>query len=118
MASSSDEQPKPPEPPAAAVAVATTAVPQSHAEWAASMQAFYAAGGNPYAAWPAQVRRQGPNFGRGGETREGFLTLLCFSAPHGGGGGLRGSLRHAGALPHVPPGGRHGLLCARVHGRG
>uniref|UniRef100_A0A453BGZ3 Uncharacterized protein n=1 Tax=Aegilops tauschii subsp. strangulata TaxID=200361 RepID=A0A453BGZ3_AEGTS len=55
MASSSDEQPKPPEPPAAAVAVATTA-PQSHSEWAASMQAFYASGGHPYAAWPAQVR--------------------------------------------------------------
>ncbi|KAM3385526.1 hypothetical protein ACQJBY_009389 [Aegilops geniculata] len=53
MASSSDEQPKPPEPPAAAVAVATAA-PQSHAEWAASMQAFYASGGHPYAAWPAQ----------------------------------------------------------------
>ncbi|KAM0886674.1 hypothetical protein ACQ4PT_029542 [Festuca glaucescens] len=47
MASSSDEQPKPPEPPAAAV-------PQSHAEWAASVQAFYASGGHPYAAWPAQ----------------------------------------------------------------
>uniref|UniRef100_M8BQE9 DNA-binding protein EMBP-1 n=1 Tax=Aegilops tauschii TaxID=37682 RepID=M8BQE9_AEGTA len=54
MASSSDEQPKPPEPPAAAVAVATTA-PQSHSEWAASMQAFYASGGHPYAAWPAQL---------------------------------------------------------------
>lgn len=53
MASSSDEQPKPPEPPATAVAVAT-AVPQSHAEWAASVQAFYASGGHPYAAWPAQ----------------------------------------------------------------
>ncbi|KAK1681347.1 hypothetical protein QYE76_042195 [Lolium multiflorum] len=48
MASSSDEQPKPPEPPAAA------AVPQSHAEWASSVQAFYASGGHPYAAWPAQ----------------------------------------------------------------
>uniref|UniRef100_A0ACD5UM21 Uncharacterized protein n=1 Tax=Avena sativa TaxID=4498 RepID=A0ACD5UM21_AVESA len=53
MASSSDEQPKPPEPPAAAMAVAT-ALPQSHAEWAASVQAFYASGGHPYAAWPAQ----------------------------------------------------------------
>uniref|UniRef100_A0ACD5UYA9 Uncharacterized protein n=1 Tax=Avena sativa TaxID=4498 RepID=A0ACD5UYA9_AVESA len=53
MASSSDEQPKPPEPPAAALAVAT-ALPQSHAEWAASVQAFYASGGHPYAAWPAQ----------------------------------------------------------------
>ncbi|CAM0905694.1 unnamed protein product [Alopecurus aequalis] len=53
MASSSDEQPKPPEPPTVAVAVAT-AVPQSHAEWAASVQAFYASGGHPYAAWPAQ----------------------------------------------------------------
>ncbi|XP_062187097.1 DNA-binding protein EMBP-1-like isoform X2 [Phragmites australis] len=44
MASSSDEQPKPPEPPAA---------PLSHAEWAASLQAYYAAAGHPY-AWPAQ----------------------------------------------------------------
>jgi len=53
MASSSDEQPKPPEPPAAAV-VATAAPPQTHAEWAASLQAYYAAAGHPY-AWPAQV---------------------------------------------------------------
>ncbi|KQK20382.1 DNA-binding protein EMBP-1 isoform X2 [Brachypodium distachyon] len=52
MASSSDEQPKPPEPPAAAVATAVP--PQTHAEWAASVQAFYAAAGHPYAAWPAQ----------------------------------------------------------------
>jgi plant G-box-binding factor len=55
MASSSDEQPKPPEPPAATMAV-PAAVPQSHAEWASSVQAFYASGGHPYAAWPAQVR--------------------------------------------------------------
>ncbi|XP_062189876.1 DNA-binding protein EMBP-1-like isoform X1 [Phragmites australis] len=47
MASSDDEQPKPPEPPAAA------APPQSHAEWAASLHAYYAAAGHPY-AWPAQ----------------------------------------------------------------
>nr|CAB3452350.1 unnamed protein product [Digitaria exilis] len=55
MASSSDEQPKPPEPPAAvaAGAVVTAAPPQSHAEWAASLQAYYAAAGHPY-AWPAQ----------------------------------------------------------------
>jgi plant G-box-binding factor len=53
MASSSDEQPKPPEPPAAAV-VATAAPPQTHAEWAASLQASDAAAGHPY-AWPAQV---------------------------------------------------------------
>jgi plant G-box-binding factor len=52
MASSSDEQPKPPEPPAAAVVAAP---PQTHAEWAASLQAYYAAAGHPY-AWPAQVR--------------------------------------------------------------
>eukprot|EP00267_Zea_mays_P033686 XP_008668103.1 DNA-binding protein EMBP-1 isoform X1 [Zea mays] len=50
MASSSDEQPKPPEPPAAAVVAAP---PQTHAEWAASLQAYYAAAGHPY-AWPAQ----------------------------------------------------------------
>lgn len=60
MASSSDEQPKPPEPPAAAAAAgaavtAVTAAPQSHAEWMASMQAYYAAAGHPY-AWPAQVK--------------------------------------------------------------
>ncbi|CAN6171384.1 unnamed protein product [Urochloa humidicola] len=57
MASSSDEQqPKPPEPPAAAATatvVATAAPPQTHAEWAASLQAYYAAAGHPY-AWPAQ----------------------------------------------------------------
>lgn len=47
MASSSDEQPKPPEPPAVAVAA------QPHAEWAASLQAYYAAAGHPYAS-PAQ----------------------------------------------------------------
>ncbi|KAL6839029.1 hypothetical protein ACP4OV_031083 [Aristida adscensionis] len=52
MASSSDEQPKPPEPPAAAAAVAAVP-PQTHAEWAASLQAYYAAAGHPY-AWPAQ----------------------------------------------------------------
>jgi plant G-box-binding factor len=47
MASSSDEQPKPP---------AVTAAPQTHAEWAASLQAYYVAAGHPY-AWPAQVKK-------------------------------------------------------------
>jgi plant G-box-binding factor len=58
MASSSDEQPKPPEPPAAATVagvVVSAAPPQTHAEWAASIQAYYAAAGHPY-AWPAQVK--------------------------------------------------------------
>lgn len=71
MASSSDEQPKPPEPPAAAavagtaVATAAAAVP-THAEWAASLQAYYAAAGHPY-AWPAQVGFRGiPGWGGGG----------------------------------------------------
>jgi len=32
------------------------APPQAHAEWAASMQAYYAAGGQPYAWHAAQVR--------------------------------------------------------------
>ena len=56
MASSSDEQPKPPEPPAAVP-------PQTHAEWAASLQAYYAAAGHHPYAWPAQVRFW--PFGRG-----------------------------------------------------
>jgi plant G-box-binding factor len=55
MASSSDEQSKPPEPPAAAAVVTAAAPPQTHAEWVASLQAYYAAAGHPY-AWPAQVR--------------------------------------------------------------
>jgi hypothetical protein len=50
MASSSDEQPKPP---------AVTAAPQTHAEWAASLQAYYVAAGHPY-AWPAQVKKTLP----------------------------------------------------------
>ncbi|KAG0542145.1 hypothetical protein BDA96_02G077900 [Sorghum bicolor] len=57
MASSSDEQPKPPEPPAAAAVVAAAAAavpPQTHAEWAASLQAYYAAAGHHPYAWPAQ----------------------------------------------------------------
>ncbi|ONM52397.1 EM binding protein 1-like protein [Zea mays] len=53
MASSSDEQSKPPEPPAAAAVVTAAAPPQTHAEWVASLQAYYAAAGHPY-AWPAQ----------------------------------------------------------------
>jgi plant G-box-binding factor len=64
MASSSDEQPTPPEPPAAAAAVVAAAVPpQTHAEWAASLQAYYAAAGHHPYAWPAQVRFW--PFGRG-----------------------------------------------------
>jgi len=55
MASSSDEQPKPPEPPAATAVVAAAAAvpPQTHAEWAASLQAYYAAAGHHPYAWPA-----------------------------------------------------------------
>ncbi|KAG8081186.1 hypothetical protein GUJ93_ZPchr0007g3960 [Zizania palustris] len=55
MASSSDEQPKPPEPPAAAaeLTAVAAAVAPTHAEWAASLQAYYAAAGHPY-VWPAQ----------------------------------------------------------------
>jgi plant G-box-binding factor len=68
MASSSDEQPKPPEPPAAA-----TALPQTHAEWAASLQAYYAAAGHPY-AWPAQVKSR---FALSARRRQ-VLFRLCF----------------------------------------
>ncbi|KAL5197471.1 hypothetical protein ABZP36_000983 [Zizania latifolia] len=53
MASSSDEQHKPPEPPAAAASTAVATAAPTHAEWAASLQAYYAAAGHPY-AWPAQ----------------------------------------------------------------
>jgi len=38
------------------------APPQAHAEWAASMQAYYAAGGQPYAWHAAQVRTTRPPF--------------------------------------------------------
>ncbi|KAG8100317.1 hypothetical protein GUJ93_ZPchr0013g36391 [Zizania palustris] len=53
MASSSDEQHKPPEPPAAASSTIVATAAPTHAEWAASLQAYYAAAGHPY-AWPAQ----------------------------------------------------------------
>jgi hypothetical protein len=39
------------------------------------------------------------------------------SAPHGGGCG-GGALRHAGAVPRLPPRRRRGVLRARIHGRG
>jgi len=45
------------------------------------------------------------------------VSLLDFSAPHGGGRG-GGALRHAGAVPRLPPRRRRGVLRARVHGRG
>nr|UMM45313.1 bZIP29 [Zea mays] len=48
--SGGDERPRAPH----ADACAGTAPPQAHVEWAASMQAYYAAGGQPYAWHAAQ----------------------------------------------------------------
>jgi plant G-box-binding factor len=115
MASSSEEQPKPPETPA------VTAAPQTHAEWAASLQAYYAAAGHPY-AWPAQVKKKLAFMGAApaGSVPTGIFfshSLPTDAAPDGRGGG-GGHVWRAGAVPRLPPRRRGGVLRARVHGRG
>jgi plant G-box-binding factor len=55
--SGGDERPRAPHADASAAAgTAPLTLPQAHVEWAASMQAYYAAGGQPYAWHAAQVR--------------------------------------------------------------
>jgi plant G-box-binding factor len=55
--SGGDECPRAPTSDASAAAgTAPLTLPQAHVEWAASMQAYYAAGGQPYAWHTAQVR--------------------------------------------------------------
>lgn len=55
--SGGDERPRAPHAADASAAAGTApAVPQAHVDWAASMQAYYAGGGQPYAWHATQVR--------------------------------------------------------------
>jgi len=104
MASSSDEQPKPPEPPAAAAVVAAAADARRVGRLAPSL--LRRRGAPPLRLAGAAEVLCPLWVGRGGESGvTPVLTrvfLLDFSAPHGGGRG-GGALRHAGAVPRLPP---------------
>lgn len=111
--SSGDERPSgaPGDPSAGAGTAA--APPQVHAEWAASMQAYYAAGGQPYAWHAAQVDDDGSIFffscvaclGGGGGVVHDLIRVFVHATAHDGGGcgGGGAAVRDTGAVPRVIP---------------